>query len=192
MADLYARTRSKPTARSCHVENLNNWNATYPEAIDPNEQHNFVKERRGDLYTVVARAKSPLRLFLEKWRPLRFSYTLSVSERPDRAQASSTRYHSDTGLDIFTCMVVLVAGLCLIFGPMWWLSFVSKDSYRLGIITGFVTVFTVWLWASAGQRPFEMLAATAAYAAILMVFLQSNARLFEGTKALGNGASSLA
>jgi len=58
---------------------------------------------------------------------------------------------------------------------MWWLDFVSNVEHQLAIITGFVTLFAVALWIIAGQRPFEILAATAAYAGLLaLVYYQGN------------------
>lgn len=95
-----------------------------------------------------------------------------LSDRPDRVHAEETRYHSATGVEIATSIVIIIVGLGLLFGPMWWLNYVTDDRDRLGIITGFVSLFATWLWLAAGPRAFEILAGTAGYAAVLMVFLQ--------------------
>lgn len=76
------------------------------------------------------------------------------------------------GLDVFASILVVLVGLCFLFAPMWWLAFVSNQVYRLAIITVGVTVFAVWLGVAAGPRPFEVLAGSAAYSAVLMVYLQ--------------------
>ena len=168
LADSYAKIRSIPTARPEHIRNLNKWFVTYPEAIRPCEQHFVDPDKRGDLFPVISKIKSPLQLWLEQWRWLRFPFTLET--RPDRIDTAT--YHSGTNFDRFVSALIVVTGLCLLFGPMWWLNYVSTDKYRLAIITGFVTAFTTWSWLAAGQRPFEVLGYTAAYAAVLTVFLQ--------------------
>lgn len=63
-------------------------------------------------------------------------------------------------------------GLVMLYGPMWWLNYVFDDAKRLAIITVFVFLFTVALSLIGSGRPFETLAAAAAYAAVLMVFMQ--------------------
>ena len=59
----------------------------------------------------------------------------------------------------------------MLLAPIWWLAFVSDDKKRLGIITAFVCIF-ISVMATATNKPFEAVAATAAYAAVLMVFMQ--------------------
>lgn len=59
----------------------------------------------------------------------------------------------------------------MLLAPIWWLAFVSDIKVRLGVITGFLCVF-ISVMATATSRPFEAVAATAAYAAVLMVFMQ--------------------
>ena len=49
---------------------------------------------------------------------------------------------------------------------------VADNNDRLGIITGFVILFTLLMAGATINRPFEVVAATAAYAAVLMVFMQ--------------------
>jgi hypothetical protein len=46
------------------------------------------------------------------------------------------------------------------------------DAKRLAIITVFIFFFAAGLCVVGSDRPFEVLAATAAYAAVLMVFMQ--------------------
>jgi len=73
-----------------------------------------------------------------------------------------TVYHSDRGIDTLTDNIILLAGLLMLFGPMWWLNYVSDDNKRLGIITGFVFFFSVVLASATIAKPFEVLAGTAA------------------------------
>jgi len=94
----------------------------------------------------------------------------AVDARPDSAEgeysgyhvrSETTMYHSNTGLDAFVTAVIISFGLMFLLGPMWWLQFVSDSVKRLGMITGFVLLFTVLLASSTVTKPFESLAATA-------------------------------
>lgn len=60
----------------------------------------------------------------------------------------------------------------MLLAPMWWLEFVSGSKKRLAIITAFLVVFILAMATATVNRPFEVVAATAAYAAVLMVFMQ--------------------
>lgn len=60
----------------------------------------------------------------------------------------------------------------MILGPLWWLEFVSGSRKRLAIISGFLAVFMVLMNLATINRPFEVVASAAAYAAVLMVFMQ--------------------
>lgn len=63
-------------------------------------------------------------------------------------------------------------GLIMLLAPMWWLDHVSDSEVRLGIITVFLTAFVGVMSTATVHRPFEVVAASAAYAAVLMVFMQ--------------------
>ena len=63
----------------------------------------------------------------------------------------------------------------MLIGPLWWLQRTIHSwspEGLLGVITGFIGLFTFLLGTVTVAQPFEVLAATAAYAAVLMVFLQ--------------------
>lgn len=96
-----------------------------------------------------------------------------MKDRSDRLYTRGTRYHSDTGFDNMVCAVTVMLGLGLLFAPMWYLHYVKNATHMLGIITGFVSLFAFWLWVAAGPRQFEILLGTAAYAAVLYIYLQS-------------------
>jgi hypothetical protein len=69
-------------------------------------------------------------------------------------------------------IVVLSTGLAMLIGPLWILESIADSKTRLGVITAFVVAFTVLVSSVTVAKHFEVLAATAAYAAVLMVFLQ--------------------
>lgn len=64
----------------------------------------------------------------------------------------------------------------MLIGPLWILQHISASELglklRLVVITVFLILFTLLLSIITVARPFEVLAATAAYGAVLMVFLQ--------------------
>lgn len=162
--------RKNQTARAHHIRNLDTWFGNYPEAIDAREQHFREEDKQGDLFPIVLKERSPLRLLIGQSRWLRRIFKPRASTI--QADSDDTWYTSETALDRLTNTFILLAGLLLLFGPMWALHFVGNDTNRLAIITGFVSAFTGLTFSAAGQRPFEILAATAAYAAVLSVYLQ--------------------
>jgi hypothetical protein len=60
----------------------------------------------------------------------------------------------------------------MLIGPIWILAYLRPILYRLAVISSFIVVFFVVL-ALTRSRLYEALAATAAYSAVLVVFLQS-------------------
>lgn len=168
--------REKKTARDYQVANLKNW---ISNRTNPNEKQSGPIRDEEQLYLgsgvdliciappepshpiarFVARSRLVRRLFRKSSRVGQIcddeSYTYSVQKV---AGLSNT--------------IIVVLGLLMLFGPMWWLNYVVDDGKRLGIITAFVFVFAVGLGLIGSGRPFETLAATAAYAAVLMVFMQ--------------------
>ena len=64
----------------------------------------------------------------------------------------------------------------MLIGPLWLLQHVSavqpNTRQRLIVITAFLIGFTIMMGIVTTARPFEVLAATAAYGAVLMVFMQ--------------------
>jgi hypothetical protein len=100
-------------------------------------------------------------------------------DRPGQVPDVKTVYYSDKKIEAFCNASTVLVGLVMLFGPMWWLNFVTNPEIRLGIITVFVLLFAMGLSVIGSGKPFETLAAMAAYAAVLMVFMQVQA---SGTK----------
>lgn len=140
--------------------------------VDGPKLHEGGELHDGELFQIIGRPKTPLRWLLHKSRALRFLFPLKP--RSNRLKSSATRYHSDIGFDNMVCGVTVTLGLGLLFAPMWCLHYVSNVDDMLGIITGFVALFTMWLYVAAGPRQFEILLGTAAYAAVLYIYLQAS------------------
>ena len=81
-------------------------------------------------------------------------------------------------MDKFVTCIIIALGLGMLIGPLWLLQhFTTGQSdlhLRLTIITVFLVAFTLLLTLITVAKPFETLAATAAYGAVLMVFMQLN------------------
>lgn len=62
----------------------------------------------------------------------------------------------------------------MLVGPLWLLQWISArgQNVRLSVISAFLIGFTLLLSMVTVAKPFEVLAASAAYAAVLMVFMQ--------------------
>lgn len=82
-------------------------------------------------------------------------------------------------IDKFVTCVTLAIGLAMLIAPLWLLRYVYAEgpdlTKRLGVITAFICGFTGVLSFVAVAKPFEVMAATAAYGAVLMVFMQIGA-----------------
>lgn len=87
-------------------------------------------------------------------------------------QSDATSYSSDLTFESVTTLGIIALGLAMLLAPLWWMQNVSDNNNRLAIITGFVILFTLLMTGATINRPFEVVASTAAYAAVLMVFMQ--------------------
>ena len=111
---------------------------------------------------------------LAQRRKLRSSKPLIIDDPGFEEQLRVYRQHAR--LESFTIWATIVLGLAMLIGPLWILQHISASELglklRLVVITVFLILFTLLLSIIIVARPFEVLAATAAYGAVLMVFLQ--------------------
>ena len=69
-------------------------------------------------------------------------------------------------------VIITGVGLATLIGSLWILKNQNSESTRLWTISGFLGGFTIFISIVTVAKPFESLAATAAFAAVLMVFMQ--------------------
>lgn len=167
----FSRLRGQSSATQTQLKSVTGWLDQFRGAVTDNEQ-DFVREEklRPDLIAVNEQVKTRVQLFCEACPPLQW---LLKKRRAGRTNLHpGYRLYSSWAMRTVSDVLIITFGLLLLFGPLWWLNWVKKDEFRLAIITGFVTLFA-WLlrFLSEGKPP-EVLAATAAYAAVLMVFVQ--------------------
>ncbi|KAI6908734.1 hypothetical protein D0869_12094 [Hortaea werneckii] len=168
LVNSFTLLKEKQTASAHQIQNIANWFLWYPHAIDEDEQH--FKGHQGDQFAILPKRRSPLVTLMRRSHWIRRVF--SLRGRDDRVDDPSNNYTSGTGVENFATIVILFVGLGMTFGSIWWLNFVNDNVHRLAIITASATLFTTWAWLAAGNRPFEILAAFAAYMAVLMIYRQ--------------------
>lgn len=103
-------------------------------------------------------------------------------------EMETTIYNKDSVVDKVVTCATMILGLAMIIGPLWLLWHLSDNQNlesRLGAITGFLVLFTILLSVLTVAKPWEVLAATAAYAAVLMVFMQLGSNNSGSSNSLG-------
>lgn len=144
------------------VQNLLNWHSNYDDRAIDSEEWEYLKKPE-DLICVVQRDKTPLRRLVDKSHGLR---TLPVW-RNKRTQApendySGVSYYSESRIDRFVSAVIVVIGVTMLLVPIWVLFVMKTLKEKLGVITGFVSLFLIILSFAMVAKPFEALGATAA------------------------------
>lgn len=93
-------------------------------------------------------------------------------------ELDTTLYIKESAFDKSVSCVTMVLGVGMLVGPLWWLQDLSTQDVeaRLAINAGFLIAFIILLSIETVARPFEILAATVAYGAALMIFMQRSTR----------------
>lgn len=125
---------------------------------------------------LVPKPVTPLRLLFEKSSRFRL-WSLWKKAPPDLPRYSASHpetvhYSSDARIERFVGVTITVLGMGMLIAPLWVLAHTEVMWKQLGIITGFIMLFLGLVAFTTAARPFESLAAAAAYSAVLVVFLQ--------------------
>jgi hypothetical protein len=167
--DAYAKVRARPRAENRLVENVKNWLLRGAIAA---EESSFI-EHTDDLTSIHHRTRPPLGRWLESFQQLHRSRLFQSKHGNEAYKTSSaTTYSSNSRFDFFTNTSIILGGLVMLLSPLWWLEYVNDNEKKLAVITGFICVFVGLMSVATVNRPGEVVAATAAYAAVLMVFMQ--------------------
>ncbi|KAF2728845.1 hypothetical protein EJ04DRAFT_590275 [Polyplosphaeria fusca] len=169
--DTFSRIRQRPRADKRQLQNLANELDLKIGMIDKKEAQ--FASHHADLMSISPTSVSPLVRFLDTVFGLIGGRGIRV-KRDEESQIldDGARYASNSALSNLSTGCIIFLGWVMLLGPLWWLEFVNKSVYRLAIITGFMALFMVMMSAATVHRPFEVVAASAAYAAVLMVFMQ--------------------
>ena len=147
-----------PEKDICSLDNwfYNNGNAILAEETD------YIKYP-SDLFSLVPRTKSPLRLLMERSSRFRFFKWWQQKTVEGLAGGDETvHYSSDEKIDRFVATVIMGLGLIMLIAPLWILAFLEGLTPRLGVISAFIVLFVTLLSVTTVAKPFESLAAAAA------------------------------
>jgi hypothetical protein len=165
----HSQLRARPPVPGEDVQSVKEWLKNKETAIadDEVEYLNHVP----DLFQLVSKNKSSLRRLLERSDHFR---TFPVFRRPSTsvcedfiADDEHVHYHDDSKIDHAVTLIVLTLGVIMIVSPLWILEFVHGSIKRLGIITMYIVLFITLLSVTTVAKPFESLAAAAAYVHVI-------------------------
>lgn len=174
----YSTLASQPGARPADVDAVRVWMENNRYAINDPEAAYMHEEYSDDLIAVVPKPRSWFRSVLEitgllKHPPLSWILSREPCDTQIRAKEGyETIWHNDKRVEIFSAAIIGLLGLGMLIGPMWVVYRVTDPTIRLAIISSFIVLFYVLVNIATTAKVFESLAAVAAYAAILMVFMQ--------------------
>ncbi|KAI1750238.1 hypothetical protein F4782DRAFT_509773 [Xylaria castorea] len=167
-----SQLREYVRAPSRDVKSLRTWHANHQNMAIDEDEFRYLEQNQ-DLIRLRSNDKPPLRNWIDNSLALR---TLSIWKKQSRAvpdyEASNVSYYSNTSLDAFASAMIVFVGASLLIIPIWILQAIENLQIKLAVITAFVLVFLLVLSFVMVSKPFEALGATAAYAAVLMVFIQ--------------------
>ncbi|OTA98109.1 hypothetical protein M426DRAFT_17752 [Hypoxylon sp. CI-4A] len=166
--------RNMRVAPTRNVENIRRWLASNRGAIM--EDETLFINHHDDLVSGSVE-KSALRGFFEDQVVLRTKTFLGLFRTPPPPSLSprdrdDTYHFSDQAVDTFASIAVFITALVMLIAPLWILQAVENNRTKLAVITFFVVICLLFLSFATLGRPFERLAATAGYSAVLVVFLQ--------------------
>ncbi|KAI0539624.1 hypothetical protein GGR58DRAFT_463552 [Xylaria digitata] len=167
-----SQLREYVRAPSRDVKNLRTWHSNHQNVAIDEEEHRYLEENQ-DLIRLRSSDKTPLRNWIDNSLALR---TLSIWKKHSQVipkyEASNISYYSNTSMDAFASAMIVFTGASILITPIWVLQAIESLQIKLAAITGFVLVFLLLLSFVMVSKPFEALGVTAAYAAVLMVFIQ--------------------
>jgi hypothetical protein len=156
------------------VQSVSNWLLNEENAILAEEAAYITKTH--DLVQLVPKSVTPLRKLLEKSSRFRMAsfWERKPSDLPTHSTThpNTVHYSSDTRIDRFIGITITALGMGMLISPLWVLAHTDGMWRRLSVITGFIVLFLGLLAFTTVAKPFESLAAAAAYSAVLVVFLQ--------------------
>ncbi|KAK4226716.1 hypothetical protein QBC38DRAFT_392594 [Podospora fimiseda] len=164
--------RQLPKAPSRDIQSVRNWHYNHDyKAISPEEQRYLEYDK--DLISVAVQEKSPLRQLIDNTPFLR---TLPLWKHREEDvpiyDAGHLSYYSEKRKDAFSSGVIVLIGAVVLIVPIWTLQALETLQSKLAVITAFILILLAVVSLTMATRPYEAWAIAAAYAAVLMVFVQ--------------------
>ncbi|KAK1708091.1 hypothetical protein BDP67DRAFT_526008 [Colletotrichum lupini] len=154
------------------IKSLLNWHSNHDNSAIAEQEQKYLRDKN-DVVALAQKEKTPLRQVIDG--SLRLRTLSSWKYKEDEAESydqGDVTYYSDKRIDSFASAVIIAIGVLMLITPIWILQALTEMKAKLAVITVFIFVFLLVLSLAMVAKPFEALGATAAYAAVLMVFLQ--------------------
>ncbi|KAH7408759.1 hypothetical protein DE146DRAFT_777400 [Phaeosphaeria sp. MPI-PUGE-AT-0046c] len=184
----YSQLMSHGLCRSSDVDSVRRWlRVIRPAAIDERESEYI--DHDGDLVQLHPQNRYLGRDFLSlvafgggRWnrKGIPWLQKLFRREAPNdiiSLKNESTEWTNDQRMARVATVLVSLSGLAMLIGPIWILASLQSMKHRLAVVSAFIVIFFTIL-AAIRSRIYENLAATAAYSAVLVVFLQAGTESF--------------
>ncbi len=86
---------------------------------------------------------------------------------------SEILYVPEKSIHKLVTLIELVAAVAFLIAAIWLLWRIPGELYvlKLGVLTAFVILFSIWISYATSAQKSEIFAATAAYAAVLVVYI---------------------
>ncbi|KAF7515143.1 hypothetical protein G7054_g14738 [Neopestalotiopsis clavispora] len=157
------------------IKSVKNWHFNHDHAAIAAAEQKYL-DHDSDLFTLAPmEGRSPLRQVIDNSLRLRtlglWSVEKANSAVPDY-DSGNISYYSNKRIDAFVSGLIVLIGITMLITPIWILQSLNNMQSKLVVITIFIFVFLLVLSLAMVAKPFEALGTTAAYAAVLMVFIQ--------------------
>ncbi|KAI0469998.1 hypothetical protein GGR56DRAFT_661136 [Xylariaceae sp. FL0804] len=168
-----SKIRAYQVAPKRDIKNIRRWHRNNGTAIFEEEQKYL--DHKDDLICVVGKYKSPLRRAIDNslWFRTLFLWRVDKNKAPPAPEYDADiTYYSDGRIDGFVSVLIAFLGTIMLITPIWILQALDNLTMKLAVITAFVLGLLLIVSFLMVAKPLEALGATAAYAAVLMVFIQ--------------------
>ncbi|KAH6682598.1 hypothetical protein B0J14DRAFT_573949 [Halenospora varia] len=173
---MYSELGSWKCPKKRSIQNVHTWLFTNFPGVIMDDEADFIRHE-DDLVSIIRAEKSPTRTLFEDWvlfrvKAIRRFFEKTENDSICEADKQTRKSVSEERLDVFSSLSILTVGLALFIAPLWILQTLNVFRWKLLVITIFVILFMTILTFSTIGRPFEVLATTAGYSAVMVVFLQ--------------------
>ncbi|KAK4112398.1 hypothetical protein N656DRAFT_709377 [Canariomyces notabilis] len=167
----HSRMKKLTKAPGRDIKSLKHWHYNHSNVAIAREEQTYLNNE--DLVRVVQEDRTPLRRVIDSSLRLRTLpiWRLRKHEAPVY-DADYVSYYSGKRIDGFASTMIVTIGATMLIAPIWILQALNTLTMKLGVITIFILIFLLLISFAMVSKPFEALGATAAYAAVLMVFIQ--------------------
>ncbi|KAK6353970.1 hypothetical protein TWF730_008390 [Orbilia blumenaviensis] len=158
---------SEPSDRV--TTSIRNWrtNQGDPPIIDISETA-YDKTYEPDLMALrPPKSDDPITIFVQN----NLGKFFKKPKPPHIPNSDNVLYYSETAIDLFVTIICTLLAIVVLVGSMTTLYFVESKGLRLGLVWVFTFLFAISIFLMANLSKGEIFLATAAYCAILVVYI---------------------